>query len=282
LTASHGILWANPPFESTKKVLTKAVLNPCKIILVTPVWVNMNWKALLEKLTIMEEVVPRFTPVFEKCTGGVLLPGRHWATSVVYIDTATKTVPKTELDPILVRELESETQGLGPVELLERIAYIGSGKLSGGEEEGESDSSSCCSEKMVVVDKVKTNGREAQLTLKVRVEFPSGFRKILTILIDTGAQANLLREGIIPHSEFSRAEERLHFSTANGQCLRGGDREVDTRLLLRKKSERGVFFDYPVEAKFYEADIHVDAILGCPWLAQKNWLCTLREGFWPL
>ena len=54
-------LWANPPFDDLKKVVTKACLEPCKIILVAPNWNSGNWKELLGKVaTHVFEIPPTF------------------------------------------------------------------------------------------------------------------------------------------------------------------------------------------------------------------------------
>jgi hypothetical protein len=107
------ILWANPPFEEIKKVITKACLEPCKLILVTPSWNKAGWKFLLEEIKEKEELVPAFFPVYERNSGKELLPGRHWATKITLINTTKVRVPKIKLDPILVREIESESNPYG-------------------------------------------------------------------------------------------------------------------------------------------------------------------------
>ena len=63
-------LWANPPFEDMKKVITKACLEPCKLILVSPVWQNANWKRLLDRVTVSWHEVPPFVPGFERTGRG--------------------------------------------------------------------------------------------------------------------------------------------------------------------------------------------------------------------
>ena len=40
------ILWVNPPFGDIGKVLVKACLEPCRMVLISPVWIR-NWTKML-------------------------------------------------------------------------------------------------------------------------------------------------------------------------------------------------------------------------------------------
>ena len=87
-------LWANPPFDDLKKVVTKACLEPCKIILVAPNWNSGNWKELLGKVAAHVSEQPPDIPVFERSKGEGLLPGKHGSIQVSVVDTTTLHVGK--------------------------------------------------------------------------------------------------------------------------------------------------------------------------------------------
>ena len=75
----------------------------------------------------------------------------------------------------------------------------------------------------VVVDRVRKGG-DLRLIMQVQARLPSGRVQPLQILVDTGAETNLIRKGLIPASEFVPAKRPLCLTTANGQRLRGGER----------------------------------------------------------
>ena len=248
------VLWANPPFDDLKKVVTKACLEPCKLILVSPGWNKGNWRDLLTKVAVKEVEIPPHIPIFEHSLGKGLLPGKHWATFVSLVDTFEKRVERSDLDQLLVQELEGENMGLGPLDLTKEM------EEDPGFREGP---------KTVVVDNISTVGRGGKVTMNVKVLLPSGREQILRALIDTGAQVNLVRKGVFDKNEFSRARERLFLVTANGQSMEGGESMVDLDVVLNRETEYGVD-EVMVSAEFFEADIRDEAILGCPWLMEKG------------
>ena len=121
------------------------------------------------------------------------------------------------------------------------------------------------------LNKVRKVGEHLQLLMKVSVLFSNGTRKIMSVLVDTGAEANLVRKGFLDDFFLRNAREPLSFVTANGQPLEGGkrtakftmffDQVVDGRTLPQTRS---------FEAEFYEAVISVDAILSFPWMADHK------------
>ena len=60
-----------------------------------------------------------------------------------------------------------------------------------------------------------------QLMLRVDTTMNNGEIKTLDILIDTGAEANLVRTGLVPRHLTTIARTRLNLVTANGQTLGG-------------------------------------------------------------
>ena len=93
----------------------------------------------------------------------------------------------------------------------------------------------------------------------------------INVLVDTGAEACLVRQGLVPQHLMYPASNPLRFETANGDFLSGGSMCTKMKLLLN--SDSGELsgpepMDFNVE--FYEANIKVDAILSYPWLAQAK------------
>ena len=113
------------------------------------------------------------------------------------------------------------------------------------------------------VHSLHTYGRETQLIMKIGVELPSGRKSTLLVLIDTGAQVNLVRKGIFPSSEFERAEKPVSLITANGQLMDGGTRILSVTMKLYKKNgTRRTNEEKTFTGDFYDGDIGVDAILS--------------------
>jgi hypothetical protein len=84
----------------------------------------------------------------------------------------------------------------------------------------------------------KKESNNMQLLLKVPALLSNDEKKYLEVLVDTGAEANLVRIGLLPDHLFFTASKILKLLTANGQRLAGGTRI--TELLkqlwhLRKK-----------------------------------------------
>ena len=126
------------------------------------------------------------------------------------------------------------------------------------------------------VNEVKSFNGILQLILSMDVELQNGQLKRLRMLVDTGAEANLIKVGLIPTHLTYPAKKILRLVAANGQAIRGGDRTVVANLKFMQEVG-GVrlkdTLNYSVE--FWEADIEVDAILSFPWM------CENRLGIFP-
>jgi hypothetical protein len=57
---------------------------------------------------------------------------------------------------------------------------------------------------------------------------------------------------------------------ANGQPMRGGNLSVKAWLFFSRYQGREFLEQCTIPAEFHEADISVDAILGCPWLERQR------------
>lgn len=71
---------------------------------------------------------------------------------------------------------------------------------------------------------------KVQLVMELPAVLPNGEVRNLKVLIDTGAQANLVRKGLISSHLFYGAPRILRLVAANGQRIEGGDRVVDVHL----------------------------------------------------
>ena len=117
------------------------------------------------------------------------------------------------------------------------------------------------------IGKIYFYGEETQILMNFVVILKDGSQKALKILIDTGAQANLIKRDLIPESVLTPAISPLTLVAANGTML-GGGTSVGELLLSFKQVQEEVLLPDKVQYKveFYVADIHLDAILGFPWL----------------
>jgi hypothetical protein len=240
--SAGGVLWVNPPFQDIKKVLTKASLEEFRLVLVIPLWKKAGWLDMLAQLKVREYVIPRGTPVFEKCPVKGILPQRYWGVSVCYIDTSQKNVSSDSLDPVLVQEIQDECRGLGISQLRQRCEEM-------------------LYRRPVMVRQIGPPRNDDKLVIDVWVELPSGRGQVLRALVDTGAEVNLVREGLFPKSEFSFAQTRLNLTMANGQLMRGGNLSFKVWLFFSRDQGQEFLEQCTIPAEFHEAYISVDVIL---------------------
>ena len=125
---------------------------------------------------------------------------------------------------------------------------------------------------MYKVDSQSFKGDELQLVLLAAVKLPNGSRQMAKFLVDTGAQVNLIRKGLIPEEFLEVAERPLRLRTVSGQQFEGGERQVllDLGFQTTIEAEYTRQEDW-FDANFFEADIKIDGILSFPWLVNK-WL----------
>ena len=127
------------------------------------------------------------------------------------------------------------------------------------------------------------DSRRLQLDMKLRLQTTKG-SLVLNCLIDTGAQVNLIKRGLVQSPMVSRASQLIRLFTADGSAMAGGDQVVQGRLHMQAV-ERARTMDgrgscavgEPEQVSFpavaYLADIWPDAILSYGWL--------LSNGLWP-
>ena len=74
----------------------------------------------------------------------------------------------------------------------------------------------------IPLNQVHDAGESLQLLLKIPARLDNGDEVVLSALIDTGAEANLVQTRVLPSSMFFPAQTPLNLVTANGCPLMGG------------------------------------------------------------
>jgi len=122
--------------------------------------------------------------------------------------------------------------------------------------------------------KVENRGGALQLMVEVIISVGDCQRKIRA-LIETGAQANLIRGNIFPDEFWENSKQPLALTTVNGEILSGGRREVQTKITFHVEPEEELDEGTPnttwsTLVTFYDGAISCDAILGYGWLAEQR------------
>ena len=116
----------------------------------------------------------------------------------------------------------------------------------------------CCPVNGQLLGQVVKKGNAKQLLIKIRATQPDGRQFDLHALIDTGAQANLIRKDMLPLSAYQQSHRPLALITADGTRMEGGSWEVtlDLKFSARKKSEMKTS-EWSTTATFHDAAIQV-------------------------
>ena len=112
-----------------------------------------------------------------------------------------------------------------------------------------------------------------QIKLIINVGLKLADRNILPInaLIDTGAEVNLLRKGLVPPEYFKLSDKPKKFVAANQLEMEGGQVEFLCDLLIKcQDMDIGQPCIFECPTIFYNADIAVDAILSYEWLVKNK------------
>ena len=115
-----------------------------------------------------------------------------------------------------------------------------------------------------------------QIALKVLACPIGGENRVLEVLIDTGAQINVVRRGLFSEHDMRPSKTPLRLTLADGQPFWGGDRELRARLTFGRTINH-VVQPWRARANFYEGEIRADMILGLPWLAENGLDVLTRE-----
>ena len=79
-------------------------------------------------------------------------------------------------------------------------------------------------------------GKSLQLALLLRVSAPTGAARTLRVLVDTGAQINLVKRDLL---EMRPVRRKLRFPSADGSAIQGGDSVQTLSLALVPPDSKG-------------------------------------------
>jgi len=123
---------------------------------------------------------------------------------------------------------------------------------------------------------------ETYLRISVTVVDNAGRRVNANALIDTGAEVNIVREGLLHASNFQPARRPLKLITASNHRLPGGMHEATVNLVFQgadTSSKEKVRVTAPTV--LYEAQVGEDMILSYQWLGERGIEINPRmHGMW--
>ena len=107
--------------------------------------------------------------------------------------------------------------------------------------------------------------------MQMEAVLPNGDYLPMYVLVDTGAQANLIKSELVPPLMATKAHNPVRLVAANQQVLLGGDKTVSLEVGF-SQFKGGRFLQEPLflGADFYLARLDVDAMLSYPWLLENK------------
>ena len=124
-----------------------------------------------------------------------------------------------------------------------------------------------------------SRNKDKPLSLRVWLTVVVDGRKYpLRALVDTGAEVNIIRTGIIPHQSLQHDSHPLTLKGADDTCLKGGNLcviGVGELVGHDIESQRDVHVQCGIH--MYEANITVQAIISYKWLADQNFMVHPRR-----
>ena len=100
---------------------------------------------------------------------------------------------------------------------------------------------------------------------------PGGEHKQIRILVDTGAEVNLVKPGVFDDYSFNVATKPLRLITVSGSELQGGKRTISLILHLHGEDNNTQKESHHLMGGlFYEANIGWDAIISYPLLQEQK------------
>ena len=99
LQQTHGLLFANPPFQMIPAVLQKMTAEKVDLLLLAPMWPSAPWWPMLQQLAVSEpRLLPQKQGVFLSATGKPLPPPK-WGAAVWKLSAAILPHDDAELAP---------------------------------------------------------------------------------------------------------------------------------------------------------------------------------------
>jgi len=112
---------------------------------------------------------------------------------------------------------------------------------------------------------------QKRLVVQVVLRLGDGLQIPIMALVDTGAEVNLLRKGLVDERDFVESDRPRRFVTANQELMDGGLVEVPCTLFMEgvdMDTGRQVWAECPIT--FYDANVGVDALLSYEWLRKED------------
>lgn len=127
-----------------------------------------------------------------------------------------------------------------------------------------------------------TGQLETHLRVEVVLQVEREWGVQAKALLDTGAEVNLVRNGLLPDSAFHQASHPLRIIAANNQQLEGGDSEVNLAIHFNAVDvNTKAKYILSVPTSLYKADIDQDVILSYRWMGERDIRIGPRpHGFW--
>ena len=123
---SMGLCYANPTFSQLAKVLTKIALEGARVILCTPDWgitgEHAYWTRLLDRMTLVRTELPN-GPIYVPEDSQETMPALDWGSFLSIVDGSLSSVPVSDLDPVVLKELVAENRGFTLLDLKRRSEY---------------------------------------------------------------------------------------------------------------------------------------------------------------
>jgi len=215
---SGGWLWANPPFDkgTVERVLEKLSQERVKLLLLLPKWTTKQWyKELLdwglEKITVDAKDTKFVQGKYRR-----VLDSPAWDSELYKIDTTRNHRIERCLNVLN-----------GWTELSDRFEDLQADRRNS---ENEIVVAKCCLRSVEGSDE-----RKNQLILSAKFRRNGGTDVWLESLIDTGAQVNLIRKGLIKDDLIRSSGKPIRLVTATGEVIAGA--MMRCKLLYRSEGK---------------------------------------------
>ena len=133
---AKGLAYANPPFSSLAKVLTKIAYDGGRVVMCTPDWVcsgdHTYWRRMLYQMTVGRVQLPD-GHIYVPEDSDTAMQAPEWASFLSIVDGSLNPVPLCDLDQVLLKEIMAENRGLTLSDLKKRSPEHLSATLTGCE-----------------------------------------------------------------------------------------------------------------------------------------------------
>ena len=114
-------------------------------------------------------------------------------------------------------------------------------------------------------------GPQSKLTIALTMKLANGEEVRALALVDTGAEVNLVRRGLVDEGLFRRSENPRRLVVANQSDMVGGLMEVECELQMKGSDvDTGESLVVACPIVCYDAVLRVDMILSYEWLGRMG------------